>query len=109
MDNMELIYGVALMLILIPAKVILWKVIDETDTKKIWLYVLGLFLIYSAAMSGAVYAACMGAATVQECSQSVLVTFLIGNVIALIPGVLCYCVKNRRGLSEADKMKLRDM
>lgn len=109
MDNSKLIYGVALMIVLVLVKVILHKVIDETDARKLWLYGLSLFVIYAAAMGGAIYVFCADAGSIQECLGRVLVTFLVGNVIALIPGVLCYCVKGRRGISQMDRMKLKDM
>lgn len=104
-----LLYGVLLMLFLIPMKIIMWKVIDETQAKAILGYGILSFVIYAVAMSATVYAVCRNVATVEECVQRMLVTFLVGNVIVLFCGFLTYCLKQRRGISELEKVKLKDM
>lgn len=104
-----LIYGVMLMLFLIPMKIIMWKVIDETRAKAVLGYGIVSFMIYAVVMSAVVYAVSRNAATAEECVQRILVTFLLGNVIMLFCGILTYCVKQKRGISEQEKLKLKDM
>lgn len=105
----ELLYGVMLLVMLIPAKAIIWKVIDETDPKNVWSQGIALFVIYAVAMGATVYVFCRGAATAEECMKRALVSLLVATVVALIPAIIIYLVKSKRNLSNIDKMKLKDM
>lgn len=104
-----LLYGAILLVALIPAKVQIWKIADETDARVIWRDSLLLFLTFTLVMGAALYVVCADAPSAQVCVQRMLVTFLIGSFIALISGTICYCVKQKRGLSQMDRMKLQDM
>jgi len=104
-----LIYGTLLMLFLIPMKIIMWKVIDETRAKAVLGYGIISFAIYAVVMSAMIYAVSRNAATAEECVQRILVAFLLGNLIMLFCGVLVYCLKQKRGILEQEKLKLKDM
>lgn len=106
-ENVYLIY--LLIFVVIPAKVLMWKMIEEVDTRKLFGYGIGLFLTYIAMMFFLLWFMCRDAVSAQDCLQRAMVTLLLGNVIALFAMILCYCLRGKRGISEIDRMKLKDM
>lgn len=106
---MEFVRVLILVVLLIAARILLWKMTEGAGARTVFLCAIGLFLLYAVMMGGAFYAVCRNAGSVEDCFQRIMVTFLIGNIIVLFTGILFYSVRQKRSLSEIDRMKLKDM
>lgn len=105
---MEFVYVLILVVLLITVRILLWKMTEGVGARAMFLCTIGLFLLYAVIMGGAFYAVCRNAVSVEDCFQRIMVTFLIGNIIVLFMGILYFSVRQKRGLSEIDRMKLED-
>ena len=104
---MEFVYVLILVVLLVLARFLLWKMSGGAGAKTVFWCGLGLFGLYSLLMGGGFWFAAKNAGTVEDCLSRVLVVFLMGNLIVLFSAVLFFCVRSRSEMSELDKMKLK--
>lgn len=114
-ENLWIITFFLMLVLVIAARVLMEKLLDASKTGACFGIGLALFGIYSAVMLLVFNYFCADwqnvgtVVTAQDCFVRLCVAFVLVNMIVLAVGCMYYFAREKRKISEIDKMKLTDL
>ena len=100
---------IAMVIIVFAARFALDKLIDTTSSKIRFSMTMILLILYTAFMEGFVYLVYEQPIVNNNFYQSIVVGIALINFAVLLVAVCYYFMRKKRKLSDADKMKLKDL
>lgn len=100
---------IAMVIIVFAARFALDKLIDTTSSKIRFSMTMILLILYTAFMEGFVYLVYEQPIVNNNFYQSIVVGIALINFAVLLVAVCYYLMRKKRKLSDADKMKLKDL
>lgn len=108
-ENETLYSALAVMFLAILARVIVPKMLGTPRAGVRFALGTVIFGLYTAAMLIVFRAFGANAATAEECYSGLMAAFLITNAVVLFFAFLYFLIRDKRKLSEMEKMKLADL
>ena len=109
-DTMS-VFVVSILFMTIAVRIIVPKMLETANAHVKFGLCLGLFLIYNAVMLMVVYWFCTfyGSTLPGELVKCALTGWLVVNISALFCACLFFFTRERRKLTQMDRMKLKDL